>query len=482
VRKIEHEHLADVETSQLKRYLFARKNKMAYQVNIKIIVPQRFYHDAIAMCENEGFKTLEDLFNIMTGLVNEAVARSRANARVHVDVEYNKPNSRAGGYIYKMCAETDVEANFYPLFENADFIRLLELLSPCIAHGSIIIEKNGKKVGDYEIGFGHSHRVYIRKGTNASTVTSAGASESSKRKATNEPGASLSNTELSRYAKDVGAPKKSRLTIDTREASINRLAIDTLNLGPKCAIEYEDSLLIMSIIVPPKKMDAAIRVVQEKGYGTVESYFNALSHMLVCSKKETRYNEVSRKNGAYIFITTLRANYDNFVYIFNSKVKKAFELISPYCNNNTMNVMTPIENVDGSINYEMSPLYKLKVGEDGFECYMGEEGWTSSNSSSVKQSYEEEEYSNPVVNADIFAEADERPTSLHNVEPGLVERPTSPALEIFKNENKDLINKIHARYEELLVKMEDLQQQRTNYNIEIEITRRIIRELEELTI
>ena len=128
--------------------------------------------------------------------------------------------------------------------------------------------------------------------------------------------------------------------------------------------------------------------------------------------------------------------------------------------------MTPIENVDGSINYEMSPLYKLKVGEDGFECYMGEE---------------EEEYSNPVVNADIFAEV-ERPVSLNNVEPGLVERPTSPALEIFKNENKDLINKIHARYEELLVKMEDLQQQRTNFNIDIEITRRIIRELEELTI
>jgi hypothetical protein len=124
--------------------------------------------------------------------------------------------------------------------------------------------------------------------------------------------------------------------------------------------------------------------------------------------------------------------------------------------------------VDGTITYEMSPLYKLKVGEDGFECYMGEE--------------EEEEYSNPVVNADIFAEADERPVSLNNVEPGLVERPTSPALEIFKNENKDLINKIHARYEELLLKMEDLQQQRTNFNIEIEITRRIIRELEELTI
>jgi hypothetical protein len=115
--------------------------------------------------------------------------------------------------------------------------------------------------------------------------------------------------------------------------------------------------------------------------------------------------------------------------------------------------MTPIENVDGTITYEMSPLYKLKVGEDGFECYMGEE---------------DEEYSNPVVNADIFAEADERSSS--------------PALEIFKNENKDLINKIHARYEELLVKMEDLQQQRTNFNIEIEITRRIIRELEELTI
>ena len=388
---------------------------MAYQVNIKIIVPQRFYHDAIAMCEKEGFKNLEDLFTVMTGLVNEAVS-----GRVTIDEEYNKPNSRAGGYIYKIYASTDVEANFYPLFENADFIRLLELLSPCIAHGSIIIEKNGKKVGDYEIGFGHSHRVYIRKGC----VINANASESSKRKATEEP----------------GAPKKSRLTIDTE------------NLGPKCAIEYEDSLLIMSIIIPPKKMDAATRAVQEKGYGTVESYFNALSHMLVCSKKETRYNEVSRKNGAYIFITTLRANYDNFVYIFNSKVKQAFELISPYCNNNTMNVMTPIENVDSTITYEMSPLYNLKVGEDGFECYMGEE---------------EEEYSNPVVNADIFAEA---------------ERPTSPALEIFKNENKDLINKIHARYEELLLKMEDLQQQRTNFNIEIEITRRIIRELEELTI
>jgi hypothetical protein len=395
---------------------------MAYQVNIKIIVPQRFYHDAIGMCEKEGFKNLEDLFNIMTGLVNEAVS-----GRVSIDEEYNKPNSRAGGYIYKICASTDMEANFYPLFENADFIRLLELLSPSIAHGSIIIEKNGKKVGDYEIGFGHSHRVYIRKGNSAS------ASESSKRKATEEP----------------GAPKKSRLVIDTE------------NLGPKCAIEYEDSLLIMSLIIPQKRMDAATRAVQEKGYGTVESYFNALSHMLVCSKKETRYNEVSRKNGAYIFITTLKANYDNFVYIFNSKVKKAFELISPYCNNNTMNVMTPIENVDGSINYEMSPLYKLKVGEDGFECYMGEDG-------------EEAEYSNPVVNADIFAEAE--------VEPGLVERPTSPALEIFKNENKDLINKIHARYEELLLKMEDLQQQRTNFNIEIEITRRIIRELEELTI
>jgi len=404
---------------------------MAYQVNIKIIVPQRFYHDAIAMCEKEGFKNLEDLFNIMTGLVNEAVS-----GRVSIEEEYNKPNSRAGGYIYKIYASTDVEANFYPLFENADFIRLLELLSPSIAHGSIIIEKNGKKVGDYEIGFGHSHRVYIRKGANAS----AGASESSKRKATEEP----------------GAPKKSRLTIDTE------------NLGPKCAIEYEDSLLIMSIIIPPKNMDAATRAVQEKGYGTVESYFNALSHMLVCSKKETRYNEVSRKNGAYIFITTLKANYDNFVYIFNSKVKKAFELISPYCNNNTMNVMTPIENVDGTITYEMSPLYKLKVGEEGFECYMGEDDWTSSNSSSVKQSYEDEEYSNPVINADIFAEADERSSS--------------PALEIFKNENKDLINKIHARYEELLLKMEDLQQQRTNFNIEIEITRRIIRELEELTI
>jgi hypothetical protein len=379
------------------------------------------------MCEKEGFKNLEDLFTVMTGLVNEAV-----NGRVTIDEEYNKPNSRAGGYIYKICASTDMEANFYPLFENADLIRLLELLSPSIAHGNIIIEKNGKKVGDYEIGFGHSHRVYIRKGANIS--------ESSKRKATEEP----------------GAPKKSRLAIDTREASINHLVIDTENLGPKCAIEYEDSLLIMSLIVPQKRMDAATRAVQEKGYGTVESYFNALSHMLVCSKKETRYNEVSRKNGAYIFITTLKANYDNFVYIFNSKVKKAFELISPYCNNNTMNVMTPIENVDGTITYEMSPLYKLKVGEDGFECYMGEDG-------------EEAEYSNPVVNADIFAEAE-------------VERPSSPLLEVVKNENKDLINKIHARYEELLLKMEDLQQQRTNFNIEIEITRRIIRELEELTV
>lgn len=407
-----------------------RKKKMAYQVTIKIIVPQRFYHDAIAMCAKEEFKNLEDLFNIMTGVVNEAVSGNS-----HTDVEYNKPNSRAGGHIYKILVETDVESNFYPLFEDKAFIHLLELITPYSAHGNIIIEKNGKKIGDSEIGFGHTHRVYIRLGSGAGSGAGA-----SKRKATEEP----------------DAPKKSRLVIDTE------------NLGPKCAIEYEDSLLIMSIIIPKKNMDAATRAVQEKGYGNVESYFNAISHMIICSNKETRYNEVSRRNGAYVFIVTLRANYDNFVYIFNSKVKKAFELISPHCNNNTMNVMTPIENVDGTITYEMSPIYKLKVGSDGFECYMGEDG------------AEEEEYSNPVANPTIFD--CERPVSLHNVEPGLVERPTSPVLEIFKNENKDLINKIHARYEELLLKMEDLQEQRTNFNIEIEITRRIIRELEELTL
>ena len=432
---------------------------MAYTLKIKIVVPHRFYQEAIIMSLSEKCDSIEDFFNIFTGVVGETFPKG-----VRSTVQYNQSNSRAGGHIYQLTAETDREENFHAFFGNKQVIRLLELITPYSAHGAICIEKGGKKVGSYEIGYGHSHRVYIHlpkevaQGVAHSTIEDIMSSGSSTTSYTDASSSSFTSADASADANTPkrkshdddedycpGAPKKKR----------SGLTIDTQNLGPKCAIDYLDSVLFISIIVPPKHMTDATRAVQEKGYGTVESYFNALSHMIVCTKKETRYNEVSRKNGAYIFVMTLRSMYDNFVYIFNSKVKEMFELISPFCNKNTMVVKTPIEQVDGTITYEDSPIYKLTVGPD-YECYMGEDEETFFGS-------------NPVANPDIFANA-----------VSVTERSSSPTLEQFKTDNHDILNKIHTRYEQLIGKMEDLRHERDNYNIEIEITRRIIKELEEL--
>lgn len=444
---------------------------MAYTLKIKIVVPHRFYQEAIIMSLSEKCDSLDDFFNIFTGVVGESFPKG-----VRTTVQYNQSNSRAGGHIYQLTGETDREENFHAFFGNKQVIRLLELITPYSAHGAICIEKGGRKVGSYEIGYGHSHRVYIHlpkevaqgvaditiediMSSGSSTTSYTDASSSSSSSSYNETPKRKSHDEDEDYCP--GAPKKKRSGLTIEGLRMQTLGQSerlnfTQNLGPKCAIDYLDSALFISIIVPPKHMTDATRAVQEKGYGTVESYFNALSHMIVCTKKETTYNEVSRKNGAYIFVMTLRSMYDNFVYIFNSKVKEMFELISPFCNKNTMAVKTPIEQVDGTITYEDSPIYKLTVGPD-YECYMGEDEETFFGS-------------NPVANPDIFANASASEAT----------RSSSPTLEQFKTDNHDILNKIHTRYEQLIGKMEDLRHERDNYNIEIEITRRIIKELEEL--
>jgi hypothetical protein len=54
------------------------------------------------------------------------------------------------------------------------------------------------------------------------------------------------------------------------------------------------------------------------------------------------------------------------------------------------------------------------------------------------------------------------------------------ALLAVKAENQRIYHKIHARYEELLLKLDDLTRERDDCNAEIEITRRLIKELQEL--
>lgn len=429
---------------------------MAYTLKVKIVVPQRFYQEAIIMSLSEKCDSLDDFFNMLTGVVGETFPKG-----VRTVVQYNQLNSRAGGHIYQLTAETDREDNFHAFFGNKQVIRLLELITPYSAHGAICIEKGGRKVGSYEIGYGHSHRVYIHLPKKVAQGVADITIEDDISSGSSSVSSTSSSSFTSAYASaDANTPKRKShhededYCPDAPKKKCTGLWINTQNLGPKCAIDYLDSALFISIIIPPKNMTDATRAIQEKGYGTVESYFNALSHMIVCTKKETTYNEVSRKNGAYVLVMTLRSMYDNFVYIFNSKVKKAFELISPFCNKNTMVVKTPIEQADGTITYEDSPIYKLTVGPE-FECYMGED----------EETFFEP---NPVANPDIFAKAEQPVRSL------------SPALEQFKTENHDILNKIHMRYEQLLGKMEDLHRERNNYNIEIEITRRIIKELEEL--
>lgn len=298
-------------------------------MSIKVIIPKKWIEDALVAIKVDNYEKLEEFFQIMTGLVAEQKGKHAS-----INVQYNGLSVKNGAYIYSL----NIEGTYDKLLEilsHRFLINMLECISPYSAHHSIVVEStsNKKKRNVYYINIGHSNGFSYN-------LPSVIPIESTP--------AELPN-----------APKKQKLEENTIDIGVNN-----------CLIDYYDSYITLKFIVPQAQQGNALEHV---GFSSLTNFFDALEKSIKVENKTVQVNEVSRKNGAYVFIMEVAMDYDNMAYIFNDKVIEYMRRISPYTVDTIMRVFTPRLNGSMIITYEENPLYHIVIGQRShFQWYFGE--------------------------------------------------------------------------------------------------------------
>ena len=406
-----------------------------YNLTIKIIVSPTRIHDMLAQIDGHGYETLESFFSTLTGLAIESMGSSTGIERKEM---YNHVSSRNGCHVYQVQFESERKEPFEAVFFNEFILKMLEAVSPYVAHNTIAIYNGRKPLVSHEIHIGGDDFKVVRP--------------------------ELKRTASSAVATAPPAPKKVKVSEEAEaETNFHENLMDSM-----------PSKFVLKLIVPDANEDQAITIVKGLGFSSITNFFDALYKMVPLTGKRLDYNEVSRRNGSHIFQASFEAQADNYVYGFNKKVIEMIKTISPCCADNYMSLSAPVKQPNGLITYETFNHYYIAVGRKSrFQYYMGE-GEEEEEESVIEVVKEEADVDfdftpNEVMNETIFSESflDDK-------------KGNDSVLLHVKAENQRIYHKIHARYEELLSKLEDLVIERDDCNVEIEITRRLIKELQEL--
>jgi hypothetical protein len=406
-----------------------------YNLTIKIIVSPTRIQDMLAQIDGHGYETLESFFSTLTGLAIESMGSSTGIERKEM---YNHVSSRNGCHVYQVQFESERKEPFEAVFFNEFILKMLEAVSPYVAHNTIAIYNGRKPLVSHEIHIGGDDFKVVRP--------------------------ELKRTASSAVATAPPAPKKVKVSEEAEaETNFHENLMDSM-----------PSKFVLKLIVPDANEDQAITIVKGLGFSSITNFFDALYKMVPLTGKRLDYNEVSRRNGSHIFQASFEAQADNYVYGFNKKVIEMIKTISPCCADNYMSLSAPVKQPNGLITYETFNHYYIAVGRKSrFQYYMGE-GEEEEEESVIEVVKEEADVDfdftpNEVMNETIFSESflDDK-------------KGNDSVLLHVKAENQRIYHKIHARYEELLSKLEDLVIERDDCNVEIEITRRLIKELQEL--
>jgi hypothetical protein len=356
---------------------------------------------------------------------------------------YNHVSSRNGCHVYQVQFESERKEPFEAVFFNEFILKMLEAVSPYVAHNTIAIYNGRKPLVSHEIHIGGDEFEVVRP--------------------------ELKRTASSAVSTAPPAPKKVKVS-EEAEAETN---------FHENLMDFMPSKFVLKLIIPDANQDQAHTIVQSLKFSSIETFFDALYMMIPLMDKTLDYNEVSRRNGSHIFQASFEALADNYIYGFNKKVIEMIKAISPCCADNYMSLSAPVKQPNGLITYETFNHYYIAVGRKSrFQYYMGEDGDDEEEEVSVIEVVKEDADDdadvdfdftpNEVMNETIFSESflDDK-------------KGDSVLLEV-KAENQRIYHKIHARYEELLSKLDDLTRERDDCNAEIEITRRLIKELEQL--
>lgn len=451
-----------------------------YNIAIKIIIPRKFISEFTETICNKRELTIDSFFTIMTGSVVESLPKGVAH-----ETKYMQISSKNGCYIYQLNLESNSKEKLETVFANKQFIDILKSINKFTAHNTICINNKNASLKTFEIQMGYDKEFSVKTSQKANTIVKRPHEESE--------------------SAIPAAPKKARPT------EIRSLDID----------EYPSNMTI-KFIIPENNQPQAHTIVNGLGFSSIENFFDALSKSIRADEKCVIYNEISRKNDAHVFIMEIYEKYDNFVYLFNKDlVSRYIEPISSCCADSIMHVFTPLRETNGSITYEKNPLYYIRIGRrSAFGYYMGEDSDDNKvsfentrklnkptiiydkiidcNQSSIAyQDEDEEEDEDDFIQMSREEFGDNQPytrffTDSFNEENIAYESDSESesvsasasasdnALIIIKHESQRIRDTIHAKYEQHLSKLNELIIKRDTYISEIEITRRIIKELQEI--
>lgn len=412
-----------------------------YNLTLKAIVPPSRIQNMLKEIGGHGFETLESFFSTLTGLAIESMGASTGIERNEM---YNHISSRNGCHVYQVKFESKNKEPLEAVFFNEYILKMLQAVSPYVAHNTIQICNGRKPLVSHEIHMGCTNFEVVRPEL--------------KRMATYPP------------ADAPPAPKKVKMMASASASASAPLHENLMDSMP--------SKFVLKLIIADANQDQAHTIVQGLGFSSIETFFDALYKMVPLTGKTLDYNQVSRGNGAHIFKASFETQADNYVYAFSKNVIEMIKAISPCCADDFLSLSAPVKQPSGLITYEPFNHYYIAVGRKSrFQYYMGESG--EEESVSVIEPVKEEEIeealnigrdefgTNEVLNETIFSES-------------FIDGSNDNVLLTVKAENQRIYDKIHARYEELLLKLEDLRVSRDNTMIEMEITRRLIKELQEL--
>ena len=410
-----------------------------YNLTLKVIVSPTRIQDMLTQIGGHGYETLESFFSTLTGLAIESMGSSTGIERKEM---YNHVSSRNKCHIYQVQFESECKEPFEAVFFNEYIIKMLEAASPYVAHNTIGIYNGRKPLVSHMIRIGGTDFEVVRP--------------------------ELKRTASCHPPITPPAPKKVKVMESASEpAPFHENLMDSM-----------PSKFVLKLIIPDANQDQALSVVQGLKFSSIETFFDALYMMIPLMNKTLDYNQVSRGNGAHIFNASFEALADNYVYGFSKNAIEMIKAISPCCADDYLSLSAPVKQPNGIITYEPFNHYYIAVGRKSrFQYYMGEDG--EEEEVSVIEVVKEDE------DADVDFDFDFTPNEVMNEtvfsESFLDDKKGNDGLLLHvKAENQRIYHKIHARYEELLLKLEDLVFERDGCNAEIEITRRLIKELQEL--
>jgi hypothetical protein len=287
---------------------------MSDKFSLNIVVPEKWLGNAADALRSHDFKTVEEYFQILTGLLMEKITPG-----MHYQLIYNQISSRNGGYIFKMDIEGTTDA-IGKYLSDENIHKMLVMISPYSANKTMTF--GPENIFSITIGHGDGFEsrlpVFDGSSTSSSTTTSSESSQSKNFK------------------------------------------------------DSYPSYMLLKLVVPPANLADATRVANDCGFSTIENYFDALKHMIKFGCNNIYQNRLSAKNGAHIFTLEINAMYDDFYYIFDRHTANMIRRMSPYLVDDMFCVWTPVvsENV---LQYEHNAAYHIIVGKQvGFKYYMGE--------------------------------------------------------------------------------------------------------------